>query len=281
MTTLNSPNFSRRALLKLTASGLLTWGLWPGALHAGDKNTTPFRCAILNDLHYFNDQCAPHFQRLVTTLNATSPALDLVIIAGDLTDNGTPAQNSALRDLLATLKMPFYVIPGNHDHRTQTDRQPFEQSFPKSINYTFDGNGWQFLGLDTTDGQKFDKVATPQATRDFLDQTLPRFDKERPLIVFTHFPLGPTAKYRLTDAEAFLERLKPFNLRHIFSGHYHAFTEKQFQGAPVTTNRCCSFHRNNHDGTKEKGYFLCTAADATLTRTFIEFPFPAPANPTP
>ena len=38
----------------------------------------------------------------------------------------------------------------------------------------------------------------------------------------------------------------------------------------MTTNRCCSHYRNNHDGTKEKGYFLCHAKDGKIERKFIE-----------
>ena len=45
----------------------------------------------------------------------------------------------------------------------------------------------------------------------------------------------------------------------------HALGETVF-----TTNRCCAFARGNHDGTKEKGYFLCTARDGKFTREFVE-----------
>ena len=65
--------------------------------------------------------------------------------------------------------------------------------------------------------------------------------------------------------------MKPFNLAAAFNGHYHAFTEKKIGESIVTTNRCCSFQRANHDNTKEKGYFLCTAKDGKITRTFVEF----------
>ena len=36
------------------------------------------------------------------------------------------------------------------------------------------------------------------------------------------------------------------------------------------TNRCCSFARNNHDGSKEKGFFVVDAKDGKLARTFVE-----------
>jgi hypothetical protein len=38
----------------------------------------------------------------------------------------------------------------------------------------------------------------------------------------------------------------------------------------LTTNRCCAISRDNHDGTKEKGYFLCTASAGSIQREFVE-----------
>ena len=75
---------------------------------------------------------------------------------------------------------------------------------------------------------------------------------------------------RLANADAILERLKPFNLQAAFNGHYHAFTETKAGETIVTTNRCCSFARNNHDGSKEKGYFLVEAKEGRLKRQFVE-----------
>jgi hypothetical protein len=37
-----------------------------------------------------------------------------------------------------------------------------------------------------------------------------------------------------------------------------------------TTNKCCSISRGNHDGTKEKGYFLCRAKEGRIEREFVE-----------
>ena len=67
-----------------------------------------------------------------------------------------------------------------------------------------------------------------------------------------------------------LDRFKEFNLRAVYNGHHHGFTEKTVRDVPITTNRCCAFARGNHDGTKEKGYFLCHAKDGKIERTFVE-----------
>jgi hypothetical protein len=47
-------------------------------------------------------------------------------------------------------------------------------------------------------------------------------------------------------------------------------TQRTFGKTTLTTNRCCSFRRANHDGTKEKGFFLCRAKDGKIERKFVE-----------
>lgn len=57
------------------------------------------------------------FSAAVDSLNRIQPEPDLVVISGDLTDNGTEDEYQKLRELLAGLKRPFVVLPGNHDDR--------------------------------------------------------------------------------------------------------------------------------------------------------------------
>src|SRR5690242_8860458 len=56
-------------------------------------------------------------ERAVAALNALSPAPDLAIATGDLVDHGEAEEYAHLRALLAPLRMPVFVIPGNHDSR--------------------------------------------------------------------------------------------------------------------------------------------------------------------
>ena len=139
--------------------------------------------------------------------------------------------------------------------------------------------GWQFVGLDTSDGQRYEKIEIQPATFRWLDDYLPRLDKTKPTVVFTHFPLGLGVKYRPTNADALLDRFRQFNLQAVFNGHYHAFTERTAGGFTLTTNRCCAYRRDNHDQSKEKGYFVGEAKDGKITREFMEYQSPLPAYP--
>ena len=77
-------------------------------------------------------------------------------------------------------------------------------------------------------------------------------------------------KYRPVNSDIALEYFREHNLRGVFNGHFHGLTERLWNQAPVVTNKCCALKRNNHDGTQEKGYFLCTVEDGKLSKEFVQ-----------
>ena len=62
-----------------------------------------------------NDRLIKQYSAVVRRINALVPRPDLLLITGDLTDIGSPEEYAWLRELLAPLAMPMFVVPGNHD----------------------------------------------------------------------------------------------------------------------------------------------------------------------
>ena len=268
-----SENISRRdALERLGGGVLLSAGLWPGALAARDVDSGSFRFVVVNDLHLMSPECGGWLEKLMGRIKS-HVGVEFCLVAGDLTEHGKPEHLAQVRELLETLGMPAHVVIGNHDYVNagSASRTAYDKVFRKQINYNFEHRGWQFIGLDTSEGLKFENTAIQPHTFRWVDETLWNLSKRRPTVVFTHFPLGAGVKYRPLNADRLLEAFKPLNLQAVFSGHYHASTERKWEKAIATTNRCCALKRGNHDGTKEKGYFLCTAENGTVSREFVEF----------
>ncbi len=262
---------SRRQLLRYGAGSLLAAGLWPGALRAGDGEAgKPFHFAVINDLHYLDKRCTPWHEGVVKQIKDHKAKVEFCLLVGDLAEDGKAEQFDPVRSIYRGLGVPVHVVMGNHDWQGEKDRKAFDDLFPKAGNYSFEHGGWQFVGLDSTDGPRASGVAVRDETLKWLDAALPKLDKKKPLVLFTHFPLGPWVIYRATNADDLLGRFKDYNLQAVFNGHFHASTERRVRAATITTNRCCSFSRQNHDGSKEKGYFLCQARDGKVTREFVE-----------
>ncbi len=262
---------SRRQWLSGSVGSLLAVGLWPGALRAeGKGNSGEFSFIAVNDLHYLDDRCGPWFERVVEQMKASQPAIDFCLIGGDYSEKGTAAELAGARDAFKKLGVPSYGVIGNHDYVTHQDRRSYEEIFPGRLNYHFENRGWQFVALDSSEGQQYKDTTIQPATLQWLDDTLPKLDQKRPTVIVTHFPLGPLTPSRPKNADAVLERFKNYNLQAVFNGHFHGFTERKVGAATLTTNRCCAFSRNNHDGTKEKGYFVCRAKAGKIERVFME-----------
>lgn len=266
---MHSRRLTRRELLRTSAATLLAAGVWPGSLWAADS-TDEFRFLAVNDLHSRDNKCAPWFEKVVGQMKAEADKIDFCLIEGDLADNGKPEQFARVRDIFQTLNMPVHVVIGNHDYLKQDDRKPYEDLFPRQINYFFEHRGWQFLGLDSSEGQHYQNTVVSPDTLNWVENTLSKLDRKRPTVLFTHFPLGPEVKNRPKNADDLLNRFKDCNLRAVLSGHHHAFTERRLNEAVLTTNRCCAISVGNHDGTKEKGYFVCHAREGKLARRFVE-----------
>jgi 3',5'-cyclic AMP phosphodiesterase CpdA len=83
-------------------------------------------------------------ERALRAVAALVPRPDVVVITGDLTECGLPAEYDNLaRMLRQNLAMPVFVVPGNHDDRTALRERlahlPGVTTDPRFIQYAVDG----------------------------------------------------------------------------------------------------------------------------------------------
>jgi calcineurin-like phosphoesterase family protein len=259
---------TRRAWLRLTTCSL-AGATFPVAIRPfRPLAASDFSFVVANDLHYRDSRCATWFADVVANIGSLQPRPSFVVLAGDLSEDGQAEQLTAIRDIFSALPMPVRSVIGNHDYNAEGERHVFTGMFGEELNQHFSFRGWQFLLLDTTEGRRVYRTHIPAATLDWLDRTVSHLQPRMPLAVITHFPLGRNW-LRPTNARAVLDRLRPYDLQATLSGHWHGWTERVEQGVPLTTGRCCSWWRTNHDGSPAKGYFLCHASSRGMTHEFI------------
>lgn len=271
MSKATQTQMTRREWMGRSAGALLALGLWPGcARWAGKRSAGDFSFAVINDAHFQSPKCPAWFERVFADIRAQESRPELCLVVGDLTEHASRSEFGQMRELLRGSGLPYYAVPGNHDYLSKTNRSTWEEAFPASLNYHFEHRGWQFIALDSCDGREYKNTQIQPETFAWLDANLPKLDPAKPTILFTHFPLGILVPMRPANAEALLERFRDFNLIGVFNGHFHGYTTRRVGRIELTTNRCCAISRNNHDGTPEKGYFLCTAKAGEVRREFVE-----------
>lgn len=183
------------------------------------------------------------FAAAIAHVNALEPRPDLVLLTGDLVDEGAPNEYAMLRRLLRGLEIPALVIPGNHD-----SREAFAQAFadhsylPRSgaMNYVVGDRGpVRVVAVDVTVPGLHHGELGDAAAR-WLDDVLAA-EPERPTIVMLH---QPPFECGIPYLDAYLcrsgDRLAAIAARHrqierIVCGHVHRHMQLRFGGTVLCT----------------------------------------------
>jgi Icc protein len=127
----------------------------------------------------------------VAHLNSLMPRPDVVIASGDLTDHGHDDEYEVLREILAPLTAPVFVIPGNHDRREALAKAFADQPYmPRAgapfIHYAIDDYPIRLVGLDTSVPEHHHGLMCEERLR-WLDATLSA-RPDHPTLIFMHHP---------------------------------------------------------------------------------------------
>ena len=265
-------HLSRRSFLRTTAAGLAGTAL---SLQASAAAAEPgsFTFVVVNDLHYRDERCGEYLRRVAAAIRALHPRPAFVVLDGDLSESGRREELRAVREIFHPLPMPVRVVIGNHDYLESGNREAFEAEFGRELNHHFIHQDVQFLMLDTTERRSVYRTRIPHDTFSWLDHNLSALSTARPTIILTHFPLGRNW-LRPVNAKVLLERMRGQNLVAGFSGHWHGLTERSVGEAHLSTGRCSSWWRTNHDGSREKGYTLATVTGGKVQHQFVAVPLP-------
>ncbi len=180
----------------------------------------------------------------VAALNAQQPTPDLIMITGDLTDFGRPAEYRYLRDMLDPLRAPYYLLPGNHD-----EREALRAAFPDHgylqqpgpfLQYTIEDQPLRIIVLDTVVPMQSHGMLCEQRLS-WLDARL-REAPERPTVIAMHHPPFRTgiahmdAIGLLKGADALESLVKRYShIERIMAGHLHRTIFRRFGNTVVST----------------------------------------------
>ena len=180
------------------------------------------------------------FARALEHLQGLDRKPDLVLLTGDLVDEGHPDEYRNAVDLLRTLELPHLILPGNHDHRAH-----LRAAFPGHlylgvdgpINYRIDEYPVRIVALDTT-VPDLHHGHLEQASLDWLKVTLAA-EPQKPTLILMHHPpfvsgVGYLDKYRYFDAPALANVLQSFsNIEAVLCGHVHRSMARRWAGTVV------------------------------------------------
>jgi Icc protein len=199
----------------------------------------------LSDTHLVRDDPDPDdatspdagVRRTIAALGDRRP--DLVLLTGDLTNDGSVEACRRLRALVEPLGAPILATPGNHD-------------LPGSVADVFGADDtaelgtWRIVTIDTTIAGHDDG----QVDADAFGSRLDALDSRPTLVALHHPPVSPSTSemFRLDSATELLETCaaRP-HVRGVVSGHLHEAFERA-AGDVALVGCPSSWYAIVHDG---------------------------------
>lgn len=191
-----------------------------------------FRYAFVTDTHVGTETGAEDLRRTVNDINQQND-LDFVLVTGDVTEMGTNQELSLAKSILAELKRPYYVIPGNHDTGwSESGGVDFIKAFGDD-KFTFDHKGYRFVACASGPYVRMSDGHIPRNAVVWLDKVLKNTPKDMPLVFINHYPIDNSLDnwYEATD------RIKKYNIQYAICGHGHSNKAFDFEGIPGTMGR--------------------------------------------
>jgi 3',5'-cyclic AMP phosphodiesterase CpdA len=193
--------------------------------------------------------------------------LDFLLLPGDLTQHGEPENHAWLKDRLAQLPFPVYVIPGNHDVPVlEADAQSIGwREFPNyyrafgyeqtdELYYTTTlASGVRLIALNSnqfdSDGKQIGSVDEKQLN--WLQKLLGQAQESCIVVmihhnVLEHFPNQSAhpigQRYILENAAPLLDILQQHQIQLVFTGHLHVQDIAYLDGIfDITTGSLVSY----------------------------------------
>lgn len=203
---------------------------------------TDFHARPVGRLAYGMVDTGAFLARAVDAVLAFRPRPDLVVVSGDLADEGLPEEYRFVRHELDRLPMSVYAVPGNHDEREAfraafADR-PWASAHPRFVQYAVDAGPLRLLALDTlVPGETYGELCAERL--DWLARELAAAP-DRPTVLVMHHPpfvcgIEHMDAINCRNAEALgavVERHP--QIERIVCGHHHRPIQVRWRGTLVS-----------------------------------------------
>lgn len=237
---------------------------------ARDPAAQPVRFAAVGDLHCTEGSAGA----LRGFFAQAAEAADVLLLCGDLTDYGTPAEAKVLADELAIVSIPVVAVLGNHDYESGTPDQ-VRAALQRAGVQVLDGEAVEVLGIGIAGAKGFaggfgraslgawgetaikQFVHEAQAEAMKLESALAKLRTEHRIAMLHYAPIAGTVQGEPSEIYAFLgsSRLEDPLLRYPVDVVVHGHA-----------------HRGSLEGRTVNGIAVYNVARPLLQRTFADRP---------
>jgi len=215
-----------------------------------------FKFAHVTDTHVGGATGADDLRKTVKDLNSQRD-IDFIILSGDITEFGADAELKLAKQILDSLELPWYVIPGNHDGNwSENGANTFRTVFGGET-FFFRHKGFMFMGTNSGPNMRMSPGQIPRENLVWMDSIFKANpDVQTPLIYINHYPQDSS----LNNWYEAIDRIKARNVQLALCGHGHANVRYDWEGIPGVMGRS-NLQAKDHIG----GYNIVTITPTTAT----------------
>ncbi len=203
--------------------------------------------AWLSDTHVGSTTGARDLEESVRDINARDD-VRFVLLSGDITESGSDAELRFAQELLDRLRVPYHLIPGNHDTKWSESGGTTFRALWGDDRFDFREEGFRFLGMHQGPRMRMaDGHWAPEDVR-WLDSVSLSFGPDEPVFFVTHYPIDSS----IANWYVVLDRLKKLNVQLALVGHGHQNRVDSYEGIPGAMGRSNLSGRN-----RGAGYTIC------------------------
>jgi len=176
-------------------------------------------------------------RRVLAAIASLPRPPDAILATGDLTESGHRDEYCRLRDLIAAIRIPVFLLPGNHDRR-----EALRAVFPDhgylhggdAVLFTIEGEAMRVIALDSSQSPR--QGGYLDETRlDWLEAALSRRPATPTMLALHHPPFRTGLRYFDDQPFEGRARLSAIVRRHrqirrIACGHVHQVLARRWSG---------------------------------------------------
>lgn len=191
-----------------------------------------YKFVWITDLHIGSPNAEIDLNAVVKSINANSE-IQFVIASGDITEKGRNSELAEAKHILDKLKVPYYIVPGNHDTKwSESGTTKFSQLWGDD-KFVFEIFGTKFIGLNS--GIPWRGGGGHFAPQDIVwfDSVITNTSSNKEIYFVSHHqPDGEIDNWFLLN-----NVLLKSNIQKIFVGHGHSNRVYNFNGIPGVMSR--------------------------------------------
>ena len=205
----------------------------------------PFRFAFISDTHIGSPdgKAEEDLRRTIADINSRND-IDFAVITGDITELGTNEELPRAKKLFDSLKVRYYIIPGNHDDGwSESGGMSFITSFG-SDRFVFDHNGIRFIACASGPYVRMSDGHIPKDAMNWMKNILDTTSATMPVIFLNHYPMDN----QMDNWYEVIDMFKKKNTILFICGHGHANKILNFEDIPGIMGRSNLRAKQNEGG---------------------------------